>query len=269
MSEHARLSPSGSDRWMRCSASVNLSHGYPDSSSEAAEEGTRAHKAFEEALKSWIMFGDEAVDMTLCDDQEMFDHVQGCVDHVIEIYLLMLEADPDAKMLVEQRLDLHYMTNRDDLWGRGDVILSSKLELHCMDLKYGAGIFVQADSSQNKIYLLGAMCPHLKAHRGLYTWKDVFSVILQPRYPDADGKIFREKRYTPDELMQWKDDVLLPAAEATDNPGEPVAGVKQCQFCVVKADCPAVANKARDLCSIFEAVASTPRIRSETSSSPA
>ena len=58
MSEHARLSPSGADRWIACAASVNGSELYPDQSSEAAEEGTRAHNAMEAALRMRLNLGE-------------------------------------------------------------------------------------------------------------------------------------------------------------------------------------------------------------------
>ena len=44
MAAHARLGPSGYDRWGSCPASVELCAALPDSSSEFAAEGTMAHE---------------------------------------------------------------------------------------------------------------------------------------------------------------------------------------------------------------------------------
>ena len=40
---HSILSPSGASRWMACTPSARLEEGFPDSTSDAAEEGTLAH----------------------------------------------------------------------------------------------------------------------------------------------------------------------------------------------------------------------------------
>ena len=39
---HAKMSPSGAHRWMRCPASLLLEQTLPDTSSKYADEGTRA-----------------------------------------------------------------------------------------------------------------------------------------------------------------------------------------------------------------------------------
>ena len=43
MSAHARLSPSGAHRWMRCPGSVALEAPFPDNSNRYSAEGTLAH----------------------------------------------------------------------------------------------------------------------------------------------------------------------------------------------------------------------------------
>ena len=44
MSDHAKLSASGSKTWLYCAASPRISADLPDESSPFAEEGTRAHE---------------------------------------------------------------------------------------------------------------------------------------------------------------------------------------------------------------------------------
>lgn len=50
MSTHARLSPSGAHRWMKCAAAPALEAGAVDPSSGFADEGTAAHSLASLAL---------------------------------------------------------------------------------------------------------------------------------------------------------------------------------------------------------------------------
>ena len=52
---HARLAPSAAKRWMNCPASVRATEDLPDSTSEAAAEGTAAH----ELCSHCLMTGDD------------------------------------------------------------------------------------------------------------------------------------------------------------------------------------------------------------------
>jgi hypothetical protein len=48
--QHAKLSASGSHRWMACPGSIKAEDGYPETSSVFAEEGTRAHELADRCL---------------------------------------------------------------------------------------------------------------------------------------------------------------------------------------------------------------------------
>ena len=48
---HAILSPSGASRWLNCTPSARLEQQFPDSSGEAAKEGSLAHALGETLLK--------------------------------------------------------------------------------------------------------------------------------------------------------------------------------------------------------------------------
>ncbi len=239
---------------MRCAASINLTQGlHEGKESEAAAEGTRAHVVLEKALKTWLATGDETVPLDDCDDEEMQEHIQEMFNYIIDRYDLM--PGGNKVMLVETKIDLHYMTGRDDLWGKADVIIYNDKHIDCLDLKYGKGLFVKADTSQNRIYLLGVMSFLMKQTKGELPWESVRSTILQPRYPGNDGVTIRFLDFDPDDLINWKDTVLLPAARATDDPrAVPIAGEEQCRFCLAKPTCPAVEAKVKDLCSVFEPV---------------
>ena len=49
--DHALLSASGAHRWLYCTPSARLEEGFPDTTSEAAAEGTLAHELAELKVK--------------------------------------------------------------------------------------------------------------------------------------------------------------------------------------------------------------------------
>ena len=238
MAEHARLSFSAAERWLRCPASVNMTKGMPDKPSEAAIEGTIAHEWLAKSLNNWVLLGDTTI---ICDDPEMGAHLQKCMDYVIQRYEELPGANKQIE--IETRVDLHYMTGRDDLWGTSDIIISSDMYLDVIDLKYGQGIFVAGDTPQNRLYALGKMSQYMKDTKGEVPWASVRSTIMQPRIPDKDGEIFRFEDFYPEDLLDWLEEKVKPIAIITDNPPAPVAGEKQCQFCVAKTTCPAAEAK--------------------------
>jgi hypothetical protein len=235
---------------MRCPASVQMTADLADTPSAAAEEGTIAHRWLERALTSWIATGDDDFE---CDNPEMKENLEPVFDYIIDRYETM---PGESKMIeLEQRVDLHYMVGRDDLWGSADVILSSTEVIDVIDLKYGKGVFVEAGTSQNKIYGLGCMAKYMQKSKGEIPWSEINLTIAQPRYPGSDGSIIRTEEWTPGDLLDWCTEELIPAAEASDNPlSEPIAGTKQCQWCRAKSTCPAISARVDDLCSVFEPV---------------
>ncbi len=243
MGEHARLSFSAAERWLRCPASVNMTKDLRESeASEAAKEGTIAHAWLEKSLNNWVITGDTTI---ICDDPEMGDHLQKCMDYVLQRY----DEIPggNKKIEFEVRVDLHYMSNRDDMWGTGDVIISTDMYIDVIDLKYGRGIFVQSDTPQNRLYGLAKMAMFMKESKGDVPWTSIRSTIMQPRFPDKDGEIFRYEDFYPDALMTWFEEEVMVKAGQTDEPGKPVAGTKQCQWCLAKPTCPAAESKAKAL----------------------
>ena len=135
---HAKLSPSSAFRWLNCPGSIRLSAGIEDTSSPAAEEGTRAHELAE------AMLGGKK---GKADSDEMLAYVQQYVDYVREIA-------GDSKIYIEQRVDLtEYVPNG---YGTADVITITGDTLHVIDLKYGLSRVFPKDNPQLYLYALGA-----------------------------------------------------------------------------------------------------------------
>ena len=256
MSEHARLSFSASERWLRCPASVNMTRNIPDSGgSLASEEGTFAHSLLERAVNRWIITDEvrwNPAEIPAQYDQNMNEHLNDAFALIVaEVERLRDMGQKDIRVYAERKVDMHYLTGRDDTWGTADIIVESEDYLIVIDLKYGKGVFVEADTTQNRLYLLGAMCPTMKKTKGDMPWVSVKGVIIQPRYPDAEGEIIRDVEFTPEELDSWFHETVAPAMKLTDEPPPPVPGEKQCRWCLAKPTCPAVKQQVADACSVF------------------
>ena len=52
--DHALLSASSAHRWLKCTKSARLEEQFPDTTSEAAEEGTLAHKLAELRVRNYF-----------------------------------------------------------------------------------------------------------------------------------------------------------------------------------------------------------------------
>lgn len=222
MSEHARLSASGAHRWLRCPASVDLEATLPDPGSRYAEEGTKAHELAERALKARCT----AMDVEGDYPADMRAHVQTYVDYVAE-----LVTDPDL-LWVERRVD--YGAWVPDSFGTSDAMALVGTTLHTIDLKYGAGVRVDAkNNAQGRLYGLGA-------YDALSFIADIDCVathIVQPRLDHISTETL-----SADELLKWGDEISK-AARRTLDPDPPFApGEVQCRFCRAKSVCAARAN---------------------------
>lgn len=220
---HAKLSPSASDRWMTCPGSIRLSEGMPNSSSAAAEEGTRAHALAEAILK------DEYENFTATD--EMLEYVRVYTDHVQNLAQYC-----GGDLYVEQKVSVNA-----EIYGTADAIIWSEKTktLYVRDLKYGAGIAVEAiDNTQLKIYALAALLTMGKKA------ETVDIGIVQPRCPHSDGPI-RTLAYEAVDLIDFWADVTY-AAEVTKHDDAPLVPGEHCRFCPGAPKCPEIVRQAQE-----------------------
>lgn len=224
---HAELSASSAHRWIACPASVSESRGLPNTTSNAAEQGTAAHELAETCLRDGS---------NPCDhlgktfngfkvDEEMADAVGRYTD--------FCRALPQGRTHVEQRLDF-------SLWvpggfGTADFVSIKEGEAWVVDLKFGRHL-VNADCDQLKCYALGVINQF-----GFDAQVDtVHMIIVQPR-------IFRKDTHTMrvTELLKWGKKVLQPAAKAAlgDNP-EFNPSESACRFCRASETCKPLAQHA-------------------------
>ncbi len=256
-STHAKLSASGSERWINCPASIRLSEGIAPTTSKYAEEGTAAHALAEMCLRkdgdprSMIGHKVEGSEVT----EEMAD--------AVNVYLTAIKdwkttLSPITTLAVETKFDLGWL-GRPDMSGTNDAMLAEPFgNLVVFDFKYGAGYPVEVvtergPNPQMMYYALGAA--------GEMGYETVTLVIVQPRAHHDDGPV---RHHTLDiaDLMAWGKTVLLPAAEATEKPDAKACVGPWCKFCPALALCPAQHERATALAKqVFAPEQFTPPMR--------
>ena len=240
---HAILSPSSSERWLNCTPSARLAAEAGSKTSEYAEEGTTAHELAEYALKSWIYgtFYPECDDLPVPQEiasnkyysEEMKEAILRYVDFVTGEFYEMQKGPFGGSVAtyLEEKLDISGYAP--ESFGSADVSLVSEQMLHIIDLKYGKGVKVPAESPQFKMYALGALAKFSGSKV-----KRVRMSVAQPRL-----KHFETIEVDVKDLLDWAEKELRPKAKlAYEGKGEQVVG-SWCQFCPVKATCRAQKNE--------------------------
>ena len=233
---HARLSASGSKRWMACPGSVALSDALPaefKKSSIHAERGTAAHTLVEltlgERLSDCRQYENYWIHVSgvyqknvpkhpdtgepLKDGQQgwfIVDHdMMSAVDVMVETTYAELERlGPQAEMALERKFDLSWL--RPQMFGTSDVSISLFLsELVVIDYKHGQGVPVEVvvrDEATGKLkmnsqlgyYALGV------AEADGFTHETVTLIVVQPRCPHNDGPV-RRYSFPMSELLELRD----------------------------------------------------------------
>lgn len=227
MIAHAKLGASNSHRWLNCPGSVAAeAKSAGRKGGRFADEGSVAHELADLCLSGGLnpfdfegktLIENNAVSV----DREMCSHVQTYIDYVQTI--------PGAHEY-ERRVD--YSDWVPDGFGTSDVIAIDDDTIHIVDLKYGKGVEVYAkDNSQMMLYALGAYSEYSL----IQEINTVRMSIVQPRRDHID-----EWLITVPELLKWAAWVSEQAELALSDNAPRSPGEKQCQFCAVKATCPAL-----------------------------
>ncbi|EAE7765870.1 DUF2800 domain-containing protein [Listeria monocytogenes] len=239
---HAKLSASGSSRWLNCTPSIALEAKFPEQRNGGvfAQEGTLAHSFAELLLQK---FNDEVTKAEYARklnrlkknslyDASMIDHVEVYTTIVIEKFQEAHAADKNAVLSIEQQLD--YSEYARGGFGTGDAVIVGNGVVEIIDLKYGKGVPVSAkENSQLMLYGLGAY----NAFELDYDLHTVRMTIVQPRLDDVT-----EFEMEVSDLLDWAENVVKPAGLLADagkgelNPGP------WCKFCRARSICKARAE---------------------------
>lgn len=238
--DHSIFAPSGASRWLGCPGSLIPNLLAPDNSGYDAALGTVAHGVAEEWLTSgkrpkhrigdveWIINGGRLYQIEI--DLEMLDYVERYVD-----WCLML----DGLMYIERKVDFSVLTPIPNQTGTSDCIVIQDRKLIVSDLKYGKGVQVYAENNpQGLLYAYGAFLEY----DWIYGFEEIEIRICQPRLEHFDTWLISREQ-----LLEFGEFVRERAKLAWSLDAPRIAGSKQCTFCRVKADCPAMAKMAQDV----------------------
>ncbi|VUZ28505.1 Uncharacterised protein [Acetobacterium wieringae] len=229
---HALLNASGASRWLNCPPSARLEEQFPDSTSEAAAEGTLAHalgelklqKYFTPMAKSTFTKAHNKIKKDPLYTKEMEDYTDEYLDYIKSVTLGFPSA-PYAT--IEKKVD--FSMYAPEGFGTADCIVIGGGTLYIIDLKYGKGVPVSAEkNAQMRLYALGA----LNEYSLIYNIEMINMVIFQPRLDNISVDQIESAV-----LLNWGNAFVKPLADlAYKGEGDFTPG-DHCRFCRAKAVC--------------------------------
>lgn len=232
MGEHALLSASKANMWLNCPPSIKASEDIPDTTSEYAKEGTRAHALGELNLRLFLKQitkkqYDKKKKEVIEDNVDMLNYIEGYSDFVIERLGEAKKKTNDAKLEIEVKVDFSKWVPKG--FGTADAVIIADDCIEIIDLKYGQGVSVSAENNpQLKLYALGV----LDEYSMLYDIKQISMTIYQPRLDNISTSTI-----SVSELLKWANEYVKPRAEmAFKGEGEFEAG-EHCRFCKIRNTC--------------------------------
>ena len=240
---HALLSASGAHRWLNCTPSALLEQQFPDTTSEAAQEGTLAHELAELKLRHYFFttdFGKRKFNSAVkkLKESELW---QNEMDGYTEEYLDYIRAAALASEIrpyvaVEKQVDFGFYVPEG--FGTADCVLLGGGLLHIIDFKYGKSPDGRVDAENNpqlSLYALGAY----ETYKILYQIDRVKLTIVQPRLPDG----ISEWETSLKELLAWGEYVKERATLAIKGEGDFHPDSKTCRYCRARGRCRARAEE--------------------------
>jgi hypothetical protein len=196
---HAECGASGAARWTQCAGSNWMLRRYPQPTSAAALEGTRAHEMLEARLRALPGVLSKAA-VIAADPSSKYD-LGGMYDYLnetVEFVASSLKDYPDAQLFIESKFEL-----TEDIWGTNDVAIyiPSIRRLIVLDLKYGMKIVEAEGNMQTRIYAMGV----IEVLRGIGLFvRPVQICISQPRCHD-EGDGIRSEEVTLHDLFVFRE----------------------------------------------------------------
>lgn len=233
---------------MRCPGSLLLESKLPDSPSKYAAEGTVAHTIASECLisqlkkeKNKLVPNDylgrymSADGFEIIVTKDMVAHVESYIAFVYQT------AGKEGQILVEKRVNFSEEIGQENSTGTADIIILFPNRIANIDLKYGAGVQVDAeDNEQASLYLVGSV----HDYGMVVDAEDYVMIIFQPRKDHISEACITQEQLDAF-IVRARDAAALAMSFIEDETLDPilVPGEKQCRFCKAKATCPALKNE--------------------------
>ena len=264
---HAGASPSGAERWMHCTSSLQMTREFLEtltprqlaeqaSGSSAARQGTTAHSAGEAAIR--LALGeidedelDDILTSLALDPAEGEEYDEDMAEHVLE-YTDLIQSYIDDRgadsVRVESRvgaiIPLSGSHEGESYTISGSLDCSilptdAEPDLVVADYKHGKGVDVPVqENPQLRIYALGVLAE--MDDDDIAMTETVTYYVVQPR--SGGVKVWQEPL---DDLLDWcwgeLSEALTAALygeEAEFNPSD-----SACQWCLAKGACPALTEQ--------------------------
>lgn len=222
MAAHAKLSPSGAERWMTCPGSIRMEEPYPEETSIYAAEGTAMHAVREMALLAGNDV-EEYIGQVIEEDGMQFEVTPQWANWLQPGIDLIRELSQDGELFVERRVFLD--TWIPESFGTADTFVIRPDLIIVQDFKGGAGVVVDAENNyQMMLYALGVW-DNIARHKTDAT--DFLLIIDQPRAPGGGS----EWRTTLRELLIFAEKAAAAALRTLDPDAPLVPSIKGCKFC--------------------------------------
>lgn len=235
--KHARFSPSGFGRLIKCPASFQMCQGIPDRTTEYSERGTSAHALGEFFLKKRLNKRTKELDRSKLKywTEEMEETMSGYADFVWGIFQQVKAKCPDAILLVEQKVNIPGVGGEGDCFGTADVLIYADGVLYVVDYKNGATPVDAKENAQLMAYAYGA----ISDNGFLWGCEEIHLIVYQPNIDNVN-----EWATTRAHVAEWVEGVLVKKAEEalSDSPSGEVGA--HCKFCKAKTRCGFMAAKA-------------------------
>ena len=224
--------------WIACPPSAMLQTQFPDTTSEAAKEGTLAHEICEQKVRRYIGEISKGTCTRRINKLKASELYKPEMDKFTDDYVDFIKAsglrfEHLPYVAVEKRVDLTQWIPEG--FGTADCIMIDGNTLQVIDFKYGKGVPVSpVENPQMRLYALGAYGEYSL----LYDIRTIRMSIFQPRLDIADT--WEEPI---ESLLDFAETVKGKAALAIEGKGEFNPGEEQCRFCRARAKCRARAEK--------------------------
>lgn len=168
------------------------------------------------------------------EDRPRLDEMLIHTDAYVELIKAHAAEFPGSVVLLERRVDCGVP----QCWGTSDVVIYSPTHVEIIDLKYGAGVPVDAhENSQLMLYGVGALDEFGDL---LGDTSIVRMTVFQPRLDSTSTYELH-----PDALRYWRDEVVVPTAKRALSGGAPFGpSDTACRWCPAAGWCTARMEQA-------------------------